>query len=102
GSTYRLMVRVRGRGVADDAAGTLARIGIHGQDAAHDVELDAATLRQDQWHTVEVATLHPAHGQGLWIALTPDADNDDLLDAVQLDAFWLEPVDATPTPDPDS
>lgn len=92
GGEYRLMARVRGLGVADDATGTVASVGLHGQGAAHRADLDAATLRDEQWHVVEVARWRPEHSPGLWIALTREAHAASAIDALELDAFWLEPV----------
>ncbi len=90
--TYRVMARVRGQNVADNATGTLANVGLHGGGASHQHPLDADTLRDDQWHTVQVARLQPRPGAGLWIALTADASSNELIEAILIDAFWLEPT----------
>ncbi len=92
GQTYRLLARVRGEGVAEHAQGTLAQLGMHGGGEAHTHGLDAELLADGQWHVVEVARWQPRPGAGLWMALTAEANDNDLIEAVQLDAFWLEPV----------
>ncbi len=87
--TYRLMARVRGEGVSEDADGTLAQMGgVGGPPLA----LDAALLKGGRWHVVEVAEWQPQHDEGLWIALTVQADREGKIEALQLDCFWLEPV----------
>jgi hypothetical protein len=95
GREYRMMVRIRAEGLADGASGSVARLGMHGPGpGAPSTTVDAETLRGGQWQVVEVGKWKPTHGQGLWLGPTPEANRDKQIEAIYLDCFWLEPVEA--------